>query len=161
MTIRSSSLVNEATGVKFLKDGMEPSGEPKKRSSQADKIAAAAAAVGPGRGGRGRKNDKPAVPGKHQEKRPAGQGPKREGAKAGTPRNQGGQPRDGKPNPRRNEPRRDGGKPKDPAMKDRLDYYKSKYGEEFKPTHVEEKASKPGLLGKIAGILGFGKKKDQ
>jgi len=45
-------------------------------------------------------------------------------------------------------------------MKDRLDYYKSKYGEDFKPAHVEEKkAEKPGLLGKIAGILGLGKKK--
>jgi ATP-dependent RNA helicase RhlB len=164
MTIRSSSLVNEATGVKFLKDGMEPSGEPKKRSSQADKIAAAAAAVGPGRGGRGRKNDgKPAPSGKAPDKRPAGtsQGPKREGAKPGTPRNHG-QTRDGKPTGgRRGEPRRDGGKPKDPAMKDRLDYYKSKYGEEFKPSHVEEKTAKPGLLGKIAGIFGLGKKKEK
>ena len=46
-------------------------------------------------------------------------------------------------------------------MKDRLDYYKSKYGEEFKPAHVEEKAAKPGLLGKIAGIFGLGKKKEK
>jgi hypothetical protein len=44
-------------------------------------------------------------------------------------------------------------------MKDRLDYYKSKYGEDFKPTHVAEKPEKPGLLGKIAGFLGLGKKK--
>ncbi len=163
MTIRSSSLVNEATGVKFLKDGMEPS-EPKKRSNQADKIAAAAAAVGPGRGGRGRKNEgKPAVPGKNPEKRPAAasQGPRREGGKPGAPRNNGGQPRDGRPSGRRGEPRRDGGKPKDPAMKDRLDYYKSKYGEEFKPTQGEEKASKPGLLGKIASLFGLGKKKSK
>lgn len=160
MTIRSSSLVNEATGVKFLKDGMEPSGEPKKRSSQADKIAAAAAAVGPGRGGRGRKNEGKPAAAKGQEKRPAGNpGPKREGAKPGAPRNHN-QPRDGKPAGRRGEPRRDG-KPKDPAMKDRLDYYKSKYGEEFKPTHVEEKSAKPGILGKIAGLFGLGKKKDK
>lgn len=159
MTIRSSSLVNEATGVKFLKDGME-SGEPKKRSSQADKIAAAAAAVGP-RGGRGRKNEnKPAkAPGKDIDRRqPGASGPKREGAKVGAPRG-GNPPRDGKPG-RRGEPRRDG-KPRDPAMKDRLDYYKSKYGEEFKPSHVEEKAKKPGLLGKIAGLFGLGKKKEK
>jgi len=167
MTIRSSSLVNEATGVKFLKDGMEPgpdsrSAEPKKRSSQADKIAAAAAAVGPGRGGRGRRNDgKPAVPGKTQEKRSGSNPPKREGSKPGAPRSSGGQPRDGKPSGRRGEPRHEGSKPKDPAMKDRLDYYKSKYGEEFKPAHVEEKAAKPGLLGKIAGIFGLGKKKEK
>ncbi len=169
LTIRSSSLVNEATGVKFLKGGMEPgkdpvSGSPKKRSSQADKIAAAAAAVGPGRGGRGRRNEpkSPGTAGKNPEKRPAASsGPKREGGKPGNPRNNPGQPREGKPAGRRGEPRRDGGRPKDPAMKDRLDYYKSKYGEEFKPTHVEEKATKPGLLGKIAGIFGLGKKKDK
>lgn len=163
MTIRSSSLVNDATGVKIFKEnvGGAPEGrpsEPKKRSTQAEKIAAAAAAVGPGRGGRGRKPEAKG-PGAPADKRPGNQGPKREG-KPGAPRNPQGQPRDGKPSGRRGEPHRDG-RPRDPAMKDRLDYYKSKYGEEFKPTHVEEKASKPGILGKIAGLFGLGKKKDK
>ena len=165
MTIRSSSLVNEATGVKFLKDGMEaPVGEGRKKSTQGEKIAAAAAAVGP-RGGRGRRGEpkSPGSAGKGTEKRPVGtSAPKREGSKPGNPRNSGGQPREGgKPNTRRGEPRRDGGKAKDPALKDRLDYYKSKYGEDFKPSHIEEKPAKSGLLGKIAGIFGLGKKKDK
>jgi len=164
LTIRSSSLVNDATGVKIFKDNVggapEGRGEPKKRSTQAEKIAAAAAAVGPGRGGRGRRPEGKA-PGAPQDRKP-GEGPKRDGGKPGNPRNTSGQPRDGKPSGgRRGEPRRDGGKPRDPAMKDRLDYYKSKYGEDFKPTHVEEKASKPGLIGKIAGLFGLGKKKDK
>jgi hypothetical protein len=46
-------------------------------------------------------------------------------------------------------------------MKDRLDYYKSKYGEDFKPSHVEEKTPKPGLIDKIAGLFGLGKKKEK
>jgi ATP-dependent RNA helicase RhlB len=163
LTIRSSSLVNDATGMKIFKENTAAPegrpGEPKKRSTQADKIAAAAAAVGPGRGGRGRRPD-PKAPG--AEKRQEGnRGPRREGNKPGAPRNQNAPVREGKPGGRRNEPRRDGGKPRDPAMKDRLDYYKSKYGEEFKPSHVEDKSSKPGLLGKIAGIFGLGKKKDK
>ena len=173
MTIRSSSLVNEATGVKFLKDGFETSGapgEPKKRSSQGEKIAAAAAAVGPGRGGRGRKNDgksggqaKGGAP-SSGDKRPQGNAaPKREGGKPGNPRNGGQPPRDGgKPGNRRGEPRQgNGGKSKDPALKDRLDYYKSKYGEEFKPSAAESKPAKSGLLGKIAGLFGLGKKKEK
>jgi hypothetical protein len=151
-------LVNEATGVKFLKDGMEPSGEPKKRSSQGDKIAAAAAAVGPGRG-RGRKGDKPTPTGKPSDKRPQGNVAPKKDSKPGAPRNGGNAPRDGRSGGRRGEPRRDN-KPRDPAMKDRLDYYKSKYGEDFKPAHVEEKA-KPGLLGRIAGLFGLGKKKEK
>ena len=162
MTIRSSSLVNEATGVKIFKEGVDAGSEPKKRSTQGEKIAAAAAAVGPGRGGRGRKNDgKPAGSPRGQEKRSAGNpNQKREGGKPGAPRNSSGngQSRDGKPQGRRGEPRQ-GSKPRDPALKDRLDYYKSKYGEEFKPTHVEEKAPKAGILGKIAGLFGLGKKK--
>jgi ATP-dependent RNA helicase RhlB len=163
LTIRSSSLVNDATGMKIFKENTAAPegrpGEPKKRSTQADKIAAAAAAVGPGRGGRGRRPD-PKAPG--AEKRQEGnRGPRREGNKPGAPRNQNAPVREGKPGGRRNEPRRDGGKPRDPAMKDRLDYYKSKYGEEFKPSHVEDESSKPGLLGKIAGIFGLGKKKDK
>jgi len=165
LTIRSSSLVNDATGVKIFKEGLGPvaegrPGEPKKRSTQAEKIAAAAAAVGPGRG-RGRK---PEAKGPSSDKRPnPNQGPRRDGGKPAAPRNNGGPGRDRerepKPAGRRGEPRRDGGKPREPALKDRLDYYKSKYGEDFKPSHVEEKSSKPGLLGKIAGIFGLGKKK--
>lgn len=163
MTIRSSSLVNDATGVKIFKEGLGPvaegrPGEPKKRSTQAEKIAAAAAAVGPGRG-RGRK---PEAKGPSSDKRPnPNQGPRRDGGKPAAPRNNGGPGREREPKPagRRGEPRRDGGKPREPALKDRLDYYKSKYGEDFKPSHVEEKSSKPGLLGKIAGIFGLGKKK--
>jgi ATP-dependent RNA helicase RhlB len=154
ITIRSSSLVNEATGVKFLKDGMEPSADSRKKSTQGEKIAAAAAAVGPGRRGRRPDNKAPAPQG--IEKKP-GAAPRREGGKPNPPRNNGGPGREGKPSPRRPDPRVVN-KPRDPAMKDRLDYYKSKYGEEFKPIHVEEKA-KPGLFGKIAGIFGLGKKK--
>ena len=155
ITIRSSSLVNEATGVKFLKEGMEPT-ESRKKSSQGEKIAAAAAAVGPGRGGRGRKpENRNQVPPKGQDKR--GGNPPRE-AKPNPPRNQGAGGQQGRSGGnRRNEPRPN--RPKDPAMKDRLDYYKSKYGEEFKPTHVAEKPEKAGLLGKIAGLFGLGKKK--
>jgi len=154
ITIRSSSLVNEATGVKFLKEGME-SQEPRKKSSQGEKIAAAAAAVGPGRGGRGRKpENRNQVPPKGQEKR-GGNPPREAKPNPNPPRNGGSGGQQGRP--RRNEPRPN--RPKDPAMKDRLDYYKSKYGEEFKPTHVAEKPEKTGLLGKIAGFLGLGKKK--
>ena len=160
ITIRSSSLVNEATGVKFLKNGMEPSADSRKKSTQGEKIAAAAAAVGPGRGGRGRRPDnKGPGAGKAPEKRQVGNAaPKRESGKPNPPRNNGGPARDGKPSGRRGEPR-PVNKPRDPAMKDRLDYYKSKYGEDFKPAHVEEKKGKPNLLGKIAGIFGLGKKK--
>jgi len=137
--------------VKFLKDGME-SGEPKKRSTQGEKIAAAAADVGP-RGGRGRRNDAPKTPqGGRPEKR-TGKEPQREGAaKTSHPRNN--PPRDGKPGNRG--PR--SGKPRDPSMKDRLDYYKSKYGEDFKPA-AGDKAKKPGLLDRLAGLFGLGKKK--
>lgn len=145
LTIRSSSLVNEATGVKFLKDGMESGADPKKRSSQGEKIAAAAAAVGPGRGGRSRPNDKNPKGGRNPNSK-----------RDNPPRNNTPNPRESKPAPRRGEPR--SGKPRDPALKDRLDYYKSKYGEDFKAP--EPKAAKPGLLGKIAGFLGLGKKKN-
>jgi ATP-dependent RNA helicase RhlB len=163
MTIRSSSLVNEATGVKIFKEGAgagDPRpGEPKKRSSQAEKIAAAAAAVGPGRGGRGRKPE-----GKGPSDRPAGQnGPRRDGGKPPVQRNNPGPAREGRPAGRRNEPRQGGRPPREPALKDRLDYYKSKYGEDFKPSHVENQPAKPapGILGKIAGLFGLGKKKEK
>lgn len=155
--------MNDATGVKIFKEGLGPvvegrPGEPKKRSTQADKIAAAAAAVGPGRG-RGRK---PEAKGPGAEKRPAGNpGPRRDG-KPQAPRNNGPQQgREGKPSGRRGEPRQNNKPPRDPALKDRLDYYKSKYGEDFKPSPVEEKSGKPGILGKIAGIFGLGKKKEK
>lgn len=147
LTIRSSSLVNEATGVKFLKDGMDAGSDSKKRSSQGEKIAAAAAAVGPGRGGKGRSNDKNPKGGRNPNA-------KRDNPPRGNAQNPS---RDSKPAPRRNEPR-SAGRAKEPALKDRLDYYKSKYGEDFKAPEV--KASKPGLLGKLAGFLGLGKKKD-
>jgi ATP-dependent RNA helicase RhlB len=165
MVIRSSSLVNEATGVKFLKDGMEP--DQKKRSSQADKIAAAAAAVGTGgrnrRGKGGRPQDQNAKqnPGQNPNQGKPGRNEPRSG---GTPlrhpqHGQGqGQPRQGQGH---SQGRRDQQKPrsKDPALKDRLDYYKSKYGEEFKPVESKSKPKSEGLIGKIAGFFGLGKKK--
>ena len=157
-------MVNDATGVKIFKEGLGPvgeakPGEPKKRSTQADKIAAAAAAVGPGRGGRGRK---PEAKGPVGEKRPDNRGPKREGGKPSAPRGNGQQPpRENKPSGRRGEPRQNNKPPRDPALKDRLDYYKSKYGEDFKPSPVEEKSAKSGILGKIASIFGLGKKKEK
>ena len=166
MVIRSSSLVNEATGVKFLKDGMESDGS-KKRSSQGDKIAAAAAAVG-GRGrNRGRKGGQGQGQGEGQNPRQnQGSGdqnpPKqnRNEPRSGAPRNQGrgGQPRhpQGQGQPRRDQQKP---RPKDPALKDRLDYYKSKYGEEFKPVQENKPKKSGGIIGAIAGLFGLGKKK--
>jgi len=154
LTIRSSSLVNEATGVKFLKGGMEPAGD-KKRSTQGEKIAAAAAAVGP-KGNRGRRPEgkNPQKPSdRNRRNTPPGQ--KREPAAAGASRPTGPKP-DTKGHPRK--PDTAHTRPKDPPLKDRLDYYKSKYGEDFKPAKVSE-PHKPGLLGRVASLFGLGKKK--
>lgn len=147
-------MVNEATGVKFLKDGMEaPKGEKKegsnnsnnkdrnrRRSSQGEKIAAAAAAVGkPPKGRDQRKGPGTSAP--NASRKPA--------------------PKPSKPT--KTTSQGTGKKPvRSPELKDRLDYYRSKYGEDFKPVDMApEKAKKEGVLGKIAGIFGFGKKKKE
>ncbi|MEI8093190.1 MAG: DEAD/DEAH box helicase [Spirochaetales bacterium] len=183
LTIRSSPLVNEVTGMRFLKDGMETKG---KQSSQADRIAAAAAAVGPKRGRGPRKEGAPAGEGgKRRDGRngePRGRAPEgavaREGqapraerpagdrAPGNRPPRDGhvrdGQPRDNRGRDNRGkDPRRapQGAKGSAKPQGDRLDYYKSKYGEDFKPAASQEGSKKgPGLLGRIAGIFGLGKK---
>jgi ATP-dependent RNA helicase RhlB len=194
MTIRSSPLVNEVTGMRFLKDGMETKA---KQSSQADRIAAAAAAVGPKRGrgkgkpegqvegagkaegsGDARRKDGRRKDGRRPEgSRPEGARPQGTGhpvsARAEGPRPEGSAPREGQGNrnprnrerdrsgeARRGNPgQRPGGKPGSAPTKDRLDYYKSKYGEDFKPAASQEASKKgPGLLSRIAGLFGLGKK---
>jgi ATP-dependent RNA helicase RhlB len=163
MVIRSSSLVNEATGVKFLKDGMDSDAQ-KKRSSQGDKIAAAAAAVGTGGRRRGRKGEQGHNPKQNQKPAPqqnANAKPGRNDQKpSGAPRHPQHTQGQHRQNQGQNQGRRDQrpARPKDPALKDRLDYYKSKYGEEFKPVQ-ESKPQSGGFFGKIAGLFGLGKKK--
>jgi len=189
MTIRSSPLVNEVTGMRFLKDGMETKG---KKSTQGERIAAAAAAVGPAKKGRnprkeeGAPRDGASGRGRHDRSRgdnrheaplgakevPATGTASRDGQPQGHVQGQGrghsgnrnrdaGHHREGG----RGRDNRGGanggrgpGKPGQPPSKDRLDYYKSKYGEDFKPAPQEPPKKSGGLLGRLAGLLGLGKK---
>jgi ATP-dependent RNA helicase RhlB len=177
IVIRSSPLVNEATGsgavkssagvsknssrnpdsprraprqgekLPSAKDPRKNREEPRKPfSAQGERIAAAAAAVGASRGKRGRPGPKPAVPVQKASAQPA----RATSAKESRPRAE---------RPSREGSRSDHSRTKSPAaIKDRLDYYKSKYGEDFKAVHVEsEPKKKLGLLDRLAGI--FGKKK--
>ncbi|NNM66870.1 MAG: hypothetical protein HKM06_02535, partial [Spirochaetales bacterium] len=121
--------------------------EPRKPfSSQGERIAAAAAAVGASRGKRGRPGPKPALPGQKNPAQPV----RAASAKDARPRTE---------RPAHENSRSDRSRTKSPAaIKDRLDYYKSKYGEDFKAVHVEnEPKKKLGLLDRLAGL--FGKKK--
>jgi ATP-dependent RNA helicase RhlB len=184
MTIRSSPLVNEVTGMRFLKDGMETKGT---KSSQGERIAAAAAAVGPSKKGRNPRKEDGAPRegnsgrasrdrGRGNDNRNAGAsgagqvgatGPTgREGhvqgqGQAGNRNRDAGRHREGgrgRDNRRGANAGKGPGKPGQPPSKDRLDYYKSKYGEDFKPAPQEVPKKSGGLFGRLANLLGLGKK---
>ncbi len=179
MTIRSSSLVNEATGARSMegakaegpkrdrrprRDDKERTLNPERTSTQGERIAAAAAAVGTARpkGPRNSRNTprkgegRPEAP--RTEKRP-------ENRREPHPevRREAGVRRDSQV---RRDPRGENRRDKKPVaaksgsgIQDRLDYYKSKYGEDFKAVHVApEKKPKQGFLDRLASVLGLKKK---
>ncbi|NNM54507.1 MAG: DEAD/DEAH box helicase [Spirochaetales bacterium] len=173
MTIRSSSLVNEATGVRSMeggkvegpkrdrklgRDDKERTVNPERTSTQGERIAAAAAAVGTARpkGHRNLRN----TPRKAEARQEAPRTEKR-------PENRReSRPEVRRDSPVRRDPRGENHRDKKPVaaksgsgIQDRLDYYKSKYGEDFKAVHVApEKKSKQGLLDRLASALGLKKK---
>ncbi len=158
LTIRSSSLVSEATGARTMEGGKKvpaprlDSGkaegpqrdkrprrnekEPRK-STQGEKIAAAAAAVGTSRPKGPRSN----IPNK----------PLRTNARKGEPREVVQEKRREKKPPLAAKA--------GAGIQDRLDYYKSKYGEDFKAVHVApEKKAKKGFFDRLVRALGLKKK---
>ena len=179
MTIRSSSLVNEATGARSMegakaegpkrdrrprRDDKERTLNPERTSTQGERIAAAAAAVGTARpkGPRNSRNTPRKGEGRPEalrtEKRP-------ENRREPHPevRREAGVRRDSQV---RRDPRGENRRDKKPVaaksgsgIQDRLDYYKSKYGEDFKAVHVApEKKPKQGFLDRLASVLGLKKK---
>ena len=179
MTIRSSSLVNEATGARSMegakaegpkrdrrprRDDKERTLNPERTSTQGERIAAAAAAVGTARpkGPRNSRNTPRKGEGRPEalrtEKRP-------ENRREPHPevRREAGVRRDSQA---RRDPRGENRRDKKPVaaksgsgIQDRLDYYKSKYGEDFKAVHVApEKKPKQGFLDRLASVLGLKKK---